>query len=66
MGVLDSVLEVFEAMVTWIAETVPALVPIFYAPETGLTFVGILACAGLAVAVTLLVFNIIKDFLSFR
>ena len=65
-NVLNSVLEVFTAVGDWIAEAVQALIPMFYVPETGLTFMGVLAVAGLAFSVIFLVLGIIQNFLHFR
>lgn len=66
MNVLDSVLDVFDAIGTWIGDAFSALVPVFYDAQTGLTFMGVLAVAGLAVSITLLLLNIIQNFLHFR
>ena len=66
MNVLESVLGVFDAVGTWIGDAFTALVPVFYDAQTGLTFMGVLAIAGLAISVTLLLLNIIQNFLHFR
>ena len=65
-NVLDSVFEVFTSVADWIPEAVNGLIPMFYAPETGLTFLGVLAVAGLAISVFFLVMGIIQNFLHFR
>lgn len=65
-SVLSAVLEVFSSVGTWIAEAVQNLIPMFYVAETGLTFLGVLAVAGLAFSVVFLVMGIIQNFLHFR
>lgn len=64
--VLDSILEVFTKIATWISSAVSSLVPMFYSAEGGLTFLGVLAVAGLSFAVIFLIIGIIQNFLHFR
>lgn len=64
-GVLTSILDVFDAVSTWIGEAVTAVIPMFYSTD-GLTFLGVLAVAGLAFSVIFLVIGIIQNFLHFR
>jgi hypothetical protein len=76
--VLGSILGVFDAIGTWFAEFVPTLTDMFYVPArlagdgsvvegTGqLTFLGVLAVAGLAISVVFLVIGLIQNFLHFR
>lgn len=64
-NVLDVVLAVFTAVGNWIADAVLSFVPMFYVPETGLTFLGVLAVAGLAFSVVFLMIGIIQKFLKF-
>lgn len=64
--VLDSILAVFDAVGNWIPGAVTNLVPLFYAADTGLTFLGVLAVCGLAFGVVFLVMGIIQNFLHFR
>lgn len=69
--VLESVLAVFSAVGEWFSDFVPTLFSLFWtAGEAGapgsLTFLGVLACAGLAVSVVFLVIGIIQNFLHFR
>lgn len=66
MNVLEAVLGVFTSVGEWIGTAFTNIIPIFYVAETGLTFLGVLAVAGLAVGVTLLLINIISNFLHFR
>lgn len=65
-GVLSSVMEVFTLVIEWFVSAVSKVTPIFWSAEGGLTFLGVLAVAGLAISVMLLVVNIVKDFLRFR
>lgn len=65
-SVLDSILAVFTAVGEWISTAVNNLVPMFYVAETGLTFLGVLAVAGLAFSVVFLIIGIIQNFLHFR
>lgn len=65
-NVLTSILEVFEAVANWIVEAVQSVIPMFYATEGGLTFLGVLAIAGLAFSVVFLLIGIIQNFLHFR
>lgn len=65
-GVLSSILDVFDAVSTWIGEAVTAVIPMFYSTTDGLTFLGVLAVAGLAFSVIFLVIGIIQNFLHFR
>lgn len=64
-NVLDAILAVFMSVAEWIADAVVALVPMFY-DENGLTFLGILAVAGLAISVAFLIIGVIQNFLHFR
>lgn len=66
MGVLESVLEIFTGVGEWISTAVTSFIPMFYVAETGLTFLGVLAVAGLAISVTFLLIGIIQRFLHFR
>lgn len=66
MSVLEAILAVFMAVGEWIGGAVTALIPMFYVAETGLTFLGVLAVAGLAISVTFLLIGLIQNFLHFR
>ena len=71
MNVLDSVLEVFTQVGEWFSTAFTNLIPIFYTTASGeasgqLTFVGVLAVAGLALASAGMLFMWIRDFLRFR
>lgn len=65
-NVLSAILEVFDQIANWIPGAVTNLIPMFYAADTGLTFLGYLAVAGLAFSVIFLVVHLIQNFLHFR
>ena len=65
-SVLTSILAVFTAIGEWISTAVTSLIPMFYVAETGLTFLGVLAVAGLAFSVVFLIIGLIQNFLHFR
>ena len=64
-SILDAILAVFLAVAEWISTSVGEMVPMFYA-EGSLTFLGVLAVAGLAFSVAFLLIGIIQNFLHFR
>lgn len=69
--VLNSILAVFTAIGEWFSEFVPTLFGLFWtAGESGsegsLTFLGVLAVAGLAISIVFLVVGLIQNFLHFR
>lgn len=64
--ILSSILAVFLSVGEWIGDAVTALTPMFWVAETGLTFLGTLAVAGLAFSVAFLIIGIIQNFLHFR
>lgn len=64
-SVLTSVFEVFEAVGDWIVSAVHSVIPMFYTAESGLTFLGVLAVAGLGISVVFLLIGIIQRFLHF-
>lgn len=66
-GVLSAILKIFTMVASWFVETLPTLTAIFYDSTTGsLTFLGVLAVAGLAFSVIFLVIGLIQRFLHFR
>lgn len=65
-SVVSAVTAVFTAIIQWIVSAVTEVIPLFYAAETGLTFIGVLALCALGISITLLVINLVKDFLTFR
>lgn len=64
-NVLSVILDVFDAVGEWISDAVQAFIPMFYDTSTGLTFLGVLAVAGLAFSVVFLLIGIIQKFLKF-
>lgn len=65
-SVLKAITGVFSSITDWVVETLPKLVPVFYDAESGLTFFGVLAVAGLAVSIFFLLFGLVQNFLHFR
>lgn len=64
-SILTAILSVFTAVGEWIVAAFNSLVPLFYTAESGLTFVGVLAVAGLAFSIAFLLINLIKGWLHF-
>jgi hypothetical protein len=64
--ILEAILSVFLSVGEWISSAVSSLTPMFWASETGLTFLGTLAVAGLAFSVAFLIIGLIQNFLHFR
>lgn len=66
MDILTAILAVFTAIGEWIGTAVTSIMPMFYVAGTGLTFLGVLAVAGLAFSVIFLIIGLIQNFLHFR
>ena len=66
MTSLETILAIFSGIAEWITESVALCIPMFYVAETGLTFMGTLAVAGLAISVAFLLIGIVQKFLKFR
>ena len=72
MGVLSAILEVFTGVGEWFVTSFNKVIPIFWTAPTGdattgsLTFMGVLAVAGLAISVVFLLIGIVQRFLKFR
>lgn len=66
MAILTAITDVFTSMSTWIVSAVTAVIPMFYDASTGLTFLGVLAVASLAISVVFLLIGIVQNFLHFR
>lgn len=64
--IVQSILAIFMAIGEWLGTAFSALQGIFWTSETGLTFIGTLSVLGLAFAVILLLFNMLRSFLKFR
>lgn len=65
-NVLTSILDVFTSVGEWITTAVNNVTPMFYSTEGGLTFMGVLAVAGLAFSVVFLLIGLVQNFLHFR
>lgn len=66
MNIVNSILELFTALSEWLVTTIPSIMSMFYVAETGLTFLGALAVAGLGISVIFLLIGVIQNFLHFR
>lgn len=64
-NVLTAVLAVFMAIANWFTEAIPVITAFFFA-DGALTFMGVLAVAGLAVSIVFLLIGVISNFLHFR
>ena len=70
MDVLTAILAVFTSVGTWFSTAFNNIIPIFWTAGSGsttgsLTFMGVLAVAGLAMSVIFLIIGIIQRFLHF-
>ena len=64
---LEAIFGTFTEVGEWITEFLPTLLTLFWNNETQtLTFLGVLAVAGLAISVFFLLMGIIQNFLHFR
>jgi hypothetical protein len=71
MGVLEAILAIFTGIGNWMSTAFDQIIPIFWkAADTGdggtLTFMGVLAVAGLAISVVFLLIAVVQRFLQFR
>lgn len=65
-GVVEQILTVLTAIGGWFVTMISNMLVIFYAPETGITVIGVLSVCGLGVSVILLVVNKVSDFFHWR
>lgn len=68
---LSPITDVFSEIIEWMATAMQSVLAIFYTTGTSgaagsLTFLGMLAVAGLAIAVFMLLLNVIKSFIRFQ
>lgn len=69
---LSAILDVFDSIGQWFSSFVPTLFSLFWTPGATegaageLTFLGVLAVAGLAISIVFLVVGLIQNFLHFR
>lgn len=54
MTIIESILALFTDLSEWLVDTIPGLMAMFYDAQTGLTFLGALAVAGLGISVIFL------------
>lgn len=66
MSIVTTVTEVFTQIGEWISAQLVALLPVFYSPTDGLTFLGVLAVMGLGFSVVFLILRVIQNFLNLR
>lgn len=62
---IQAITGVFTEIGNWLVTAVSSFMPMFYVAETGLTLLGTLAVAGLAVSICFLLIGIIQRFLHF-
>ena len=68
---LSPIPDVFSEIITWMTTAMQSVLGIFYTAGSGsaegsLTFLGMLAVAGLAIAVFMLLLNVVRGFLRFE
>lgn len=66
LSIVSQITGVFTSIGSWVIETLPKIVAVFYNAESGLTFLGTLAVCGLAISVFFLLMGLIQNFLHFR
>ena len=66
MNVVESVLNVFTLILEWFTTALSSVSSIFYAAETGLTFIGTVSVIGLGIGVILMVIAMIRGLLKGR
>lgn len=64
--VVTAVLAVFTAVLQWFVTAIETAIGIFWTAEAGLTFLGTLAVIGLAIAIVLMLFAMIRSYLKNR
>lgn len=55
MAIITAIMEVFTAILSWFGSAFSTVTALFYDAETGLTFVGVVACLTFGVALFTLV-----------
>lgn len=64
-SIINAILGVWTAVMAWFGNAFDNLIPIFYAADTGLTFIGYLAVGGTAVSACFLFLGLIQKWLNF-
>lgn len=65
MEIITAITNVFDAIGSWLVGAVGDMIPLFYVAESGLTLLGVLAIASLAVSMSFLLIGIVQKFLGF-
>lgn len=65
-AIVSAITAVFTAIFEWIIGVIPDVVVVFWAAETGLTFIGVLMLLALGVSLFFLILGLIQRFLHFR
>lgn len=65
-GVISQITNVFSSLFSWMAESIPSIVKVFYTSEGGLTFLGTLAVVALGISIFFLLMGLIQNFLHLR
>lgn len=66
ISIITAVTEVFSAISEWLITAIQDVTVLFYAPETGLTLLGVLALMSLGISVIFLLIRVVQNFLHFR
>lgn len=64
--IVSAITGIFDSVGDWLVNAINDVSALFYVPETGLTLIGVLAIMGLAIAVVMMLINVVKSFLRFR
>lgn len=63
---IGSITGVFTEIIDWFVLAIQSIMGIFWTTEGGLTVIGTLSVISLAIGITLLLVNVIRDYLKFR
>lgn len=66
VAIIESIIAVFTAVLGWLVDAIEAVIPLFWATETGLTFLGVLSVISVIIGIFFLVMRVIQNFLGFR
>lgn len=66
VAIIESIIAVFTAVLGWLVEAIESVIPLFWATETGLTFLGVLSVISVIIGIFFLVMRVIQNFLGFR
>lgn len=65
-NIITAITGVWTAIMEWFADSIAIVESLFYNAETGLTLLGTLSIVALAIAIFMLIFNIVRGFLGLR